>query len=317
MLAALTFEFFRFRFNFCSADGIYFAPYQSGNIVRGAFGTIFRSLVCIPGCRDASVCDERTRCIYARVFKPQAPRGGPSGLADWPRPFVFRASHLDGKTIRPGDGFYLDVHIFDVPEPAVEYFILAFEQLAREGLGPNRGRAQLISVDQLDAHGAIVTRIFDARTGDRSAPALPISIDLNTGMETVSRVCVNFLTPTQLKGEQRIAERPEFSILFGRLRDRISTLRMLYGPGPLPIDFRALGERASAVRMVRCELKRTAVERRSSRTGQRHSIGGFMGEVEYEGDLQEFMPYLRIGEWVGVGRQTVWGNGSLAVAIRR
>ena len=38
-----------------------------------------------------------------------------------------------------------------------------------------------------------------------------------------------------------------------------------------------------------------------------------MGEAEYEGDLTEFMPYLRAGEWTGVGRQTTWGKGAIAI----
>ena len=74
-----------------------------------------------------------------------------------------------------------------------------------------------------------------------------------------------------------------------------------------------MGERAAAVRMVRCEVQRTEVERLSSRTGQRHSLGGFVGEAEYEGELGEFVGYLRLGKWVGVGRQTVWGKGEVEV----
>jgi CRISPR/Cas system endoribonuclease Cas6 (RAMP superfamily) len=57
------------------------------------------------------------------------------------------------------------------------------------------------------------------------------------------------------------------------------------------------------------------VERRSSRTGQTHSIGGFVGEAEYEGDLAEFVPYLKAAKWVGVGRQTVWGKGEIDVRL--
>ncbi|MBI3683315.1 MAG: CRISPR system precrRNA processing endoribonuclease RAMP protein Cas6 [Acidobacteria bacterium] len=117
------------------------------------------------------------------------------------------------------------------------------------------------------------------------------------------------MTPTELKSEHQVAERPEFGILFGRLRDRISTLRTLYDAGPLEIDFRAIGDRAAAVRLVRCEMQRTDVDRLSSRTGQRHPLGGFVGEAEYEGELGEFVPYLRLGKSVGVGRQTVWGEG--------
>jgi hypothetical protein len=124
----------------------------------------------------------------------------------------------------------------------------------------------------------------------------------------VCRVRLNFVTPTELKG----AEHPEFGILLARIRDRISTLRELYGDGPLGIDFKAFGERASCIATARCELLPVAAERISRATGQRHSLGGFTGVAEYEGDLAEFLPYLEIARWTGVGRQTVWGKGEIA-----
>ena len=116
---------------------------------------------------------------------------------------------------------------------------------------------------------------------------------------------------TELKSQNMLAAQPEFAVLFARIRDRISALRAFYGPGPLDIDFRAMGQRASCIRMTRCDLRDEHAERRSSRTGQVHALGGFTGEVEYQGDLAEFLPYLGAARWTGVGRQTVWGKGEL------
>jgi CRISPR-associated endoribonuclease Cas6 len=124
-----------------------------------------------------------------------------------------------------------------------------------------------------------------------------------------SRIRVRFLTPTELKG----SERPEFGVLWARVRDRISTLRAFYGAGPLAIDFRAMGERAARVRMTRSEIKNVAAERVSRSSGQRHSIGGFIGFAEYAGELGEFVAYLEIARHTGVGRQTVWGKGEIGV----
>jgi hypothetical protein len=126
-----------------------------------------------------------------------------------------------------------------------------------------------------------------------------------------SRVRVAFVTPTELKG----ADRPEFGVLFARLRDRISTLRARYQCAPLEIDFRAMAERASAIRMTRCEIQPVSAERISRSTGQRHALGGFVGMAEYEGELGEFLPYLEIGKYTGVGRQTVWGKGEIHAVL--
>ncbi len=303
----MKFEFHRIRFQFRSAGTVHFPPGKAGNTARGAFGGILRRLACLPDCRDAKTCDARGTCPYARVFEPQAAPGeGPSGLVNRPRPFVFRASHLDGCTIREGEQFYFDVHLFDVHDSVLPHFVGAFSQLGQEGLGPSRGRAELMAVDHLDLHGLNV--------------ALPNVIDLAANpvvhpgdAPPRERLRLRFVTPTELKSVRESADRPEFGILFARLRDRISTLRALYGAGPLEIDFRAMGERAAAIQMTHCHLTHKAAERLSSRTGRRQPLGGFVGEAEYEGDLGAFVSYLKLGKWVGVGRQTVWGKGEIEV----
>jgi hypothetical protein len=68
------------------------------------------------------------------MFEPSTLGGGPSGLTDWPRPFVFRASHLDDTTVERGTAFSFDLNLFDMRNPAIAYLVLAFAQLAREGL---------------------------------------------------------------------------------------------------------------------------------------------------------------------------------------
>ena len=274
----MTFDLWRLRFHFHAEESLFFPPGKAANVLRGAFGMMLREITAAPE--------------YARIFAPKGPGAGPSGLADRPRPFVFRAAHLDGKTIPAGSGFHFDMHLFDArlaASPALEH---AYQRLAQAGLGPGRGRTTLVSVDQ--EH---------------------IAIRLDSSAESASRIRVEFLTPTELKAGEQLVTRPEFPILFARFRDRISTLRAFYGPGPLDIDFRALGERAAHVRLTRCELQWHATERRSSRTGQTHPLGGFTGAAEYEGDLGEFLPYLRAGQWTGVGRQTVWGKGEICFQL--
>ncbi|HET8550203.1 MAG TPA: CRISPR system precrRNA processing endoribonuclease RAMP protein Cas6 [Bryobacteraceae bacterium] len=124
---------------------------------------------------------------------------------------------------------------------------------------------------------------------------------------------MRFLTPAELKHGGRVVSRPELGILFARVRDRIAALRTMYGDGPLDVDYEGLGERACTVCVVRCDISHIAVARTSTRTGQTHPLGGFIGEIEYSGNLTEFLPWLRAAEWTGVGRQTVWGKGHIRV----
>ena len=216
----------------------------------------------------------------------------PSGLKDPPRPFVLRVAHLDGRRFEPGELFAVDVHVFDLHAELLEKFEEALANLALTGLGPGRGAVELL----------------------RPAKNTVVAIDLTARIESASRIRVFFRTPTELKGNPSRDEVP-FGVLFGRIRDRIATLCSLYGEEPLQIDFGALGERAHAVRTLSCDLEHHEVSRRSSRTGAVHGIGGFTGTVEYEGDVAEFLPYLRAAWWTGAGRHTVWGNGVIEVAV--
>ena len=224
------------------------------------------------------------------MFEPSRDNG-PSGLSDPPRPFVLRGTHLDGRTIQPGDPFHLDVHIFDTTDPSLAYFILAFTRLAHEGLGHSRGRVELESVEALDLAGKPSIPVFDAKTSS-SRSTSPLVLSLLPDVLQVARLQVRFLTPTELKGNESNGDTPNFALLFARIRDRVSTLRALYGEGPLDLDFRGLAERARAVRTIRTNLRRTEVVRRSSRTGNVHGIGGFVGEMDFEGNLEEFVPFL-------------------------
>lgn len=293
------FEFYRLRFTYVACAPLQFPVGKPANLLRGALGTVFRQLACAPDCPGAKVCARRQTCSYARAFEPASSGEGPSGLADWPRPFVFRARHLDGVAIQPGQRFWFDLHLFSLDRQLQADFVRTFEEMGRQGLGPGRARAELSGVERLDAQG---------RANDES----PVCVSLAPLASAPASVEVEFLTPTELKAEQRIVTQPVFHVLFARVRDRISTLSALYGAGPLEIDFAGMAARAAAVRMTVCDTREVQVERRSSRTGQSHSLGGFVGAAVYEGALAEFLPFLEAARWTGVGRQTVWGKGEIA-----
>ena len=217
---------------------------------------------------------------YGRLFEPVSSGTGPSGLASPPRPFVIRCASLDGRIVRPGEHFCFGVHLFDTRNPALEHFSRAFAQWA-----------DLISVESES-----------------------VTVDLDAHPDPVSRIRVDFKSPTQLKTADGTGE-AEFSVLLARARDRVSTLRNLYGSGPLEIDFQGLIERARSVKTVRTDLRQVAVARRSRSTGQRHGIGGLVGCAEYQGDLAQFLPYLEAASWTGVGRHCAWGNGQIHTDI--
>lgn len=223
--------------------------------------------------------------LQEEIFRPRL-SAGPSGLVDPPRPFVLQADWLDGRIVE--GRFELGLNLFD---PRLEpVFRQAFQYVAENGVTARRVRLDL----------------------ERWA-SQRVDIDLGAA-PAAGRARVRFETPTELKGWDGEGL-PPFGVLARRLRDRLSALREMYGAGPLEIDFRGFGVRADLVAAVDGRLERSEGERRSARTGMVHPLCGLTGWIEYEGDLGEFIPYLRAGAYMGVGRQTVWGRGKLGLEV--
>jgi hypothetical protein len=263
---AVLLEFYKLRFCLSARERIAFPAGKAGNVLRGAFGSILRS--------------QSGECAYAAIFEPRAY----GRFANRPRPFVFRADHLDGQTISTGRAFEFGMNLFDMSPVTLEHIVKAFTAIEREGLGSHRGKVKLLGVETLKH-----------------------SLDLSPGFAEVNRIRVNFRTPTELKDKNDVVERPEFPILFGRTFERLNALKTFYGDGPLE----PMPHSSREVQMTKCSLTHSYVERRSSKTGQRHRVGGFTGWAVYEGNLRECLPYLQAAEFTGVGRHTSWGNGRL------
>lgn len=253
-------------------ESVLFPEGKAGNVLRGALGLLL----------PAEAAGE--------WFSPRAGANQPSGFADSARPFVLRASHLDGRRFSAGMEFSFAVHLFRTGDEGPQLVERAYGQVRNHGLGVGRGRATLVGLDWR-----------------------PVEVRLDR-VVNASAVEVVFLTPTELKSEGQVAERPDFPILFARARDRVCRLMTLYGEGSPLADYTGLGERATSVKMTQCSLRWEEVQRRSTRTGQVHGLGGFVGRCRYEGALGAFIPWLEAAQWTGVGRQTVWGKGAIAVS---
>jgi CRISPR-associated endoribonuclease Cas6 len=264
------------RHCFEAQDIIRFPVGKAANVLRGGFGASLRAIA--------------PSATYEKIFEPKSD-GGPSGLADPPRPFLFRAWQLDGRDVAKHDDFEFDVHVFGETEEIAPLITAALVHLFEKGAGVGRGRATLTGCKDERVEAGLLEP------------------------EAAERAKVKFITPTELKHGGRVMMQPEFAILVRRIRDRVSALMSLYGPGAMDLDFQLFGDIATQVRTTRADIDVHDVARTSSRTGQSHQIGGMVGEAEYEGPLDAFIPFLRAAYYTGVGRHTVWGNGCIETQI--
>lgn len=322
----------RFRFVLAPTEPLFVPAINKGNMLRGGFGHAFRRLCCVPQCKDARSCPVGMSCPYKAIFEPSPPPEAEalSRNQDIPRPFVFRAPKTQQTRFETGQVFEFELVLIGRALEFLPYFVLAFRELAAEGLGLNRAKCNLDQVEQIGSASRAedplnnktkIIYTFDDqlfRTAEVRETAEWIERRMRDSLALqsygkVRRLSIQFLTPTLLKAEGGIVRKPDFHHLFKRLRDRINALSTFFGEGPIKADFRGLGERAEKIRTVSAQTDWVERFRTSSKTRQRHELSGFVGEATYDGELEEFLPWLAIGELVHVGKHTAWGNGWMEV----
>src|SRR2546427_1965310 len=67
------FEIYRLRFELVPVDSVILPRDNKANVIRGAFGTIFKQLCCGSVCQSCRDCPLRAGCAYADIFEPSPP----------------------------------------------------------------------------------------------------------------------------------------------------------------------------------------------------------------------------------------------------
>ena len=99
-----------------------------------------------------------------------------------------------------------------------------------------------------------------------------------------------------------------------RCRDngpRISSLFNCYGNGEPELDYKGLVNRAKNVRIIVSDLNWYDWHRYSHRQDNTMLMGGMVGSVTYEGDIEEYMPLIGLCQRVHLGKQTSFGLGKI------
>jgi hypothetical protein len=311
------FSLSRFRFILEPEARLALHSRNPGNTLRGAFGSTFKRLVCPTPheCRDS--CRLKTTCPYGQIFEPSPPPSGDrlSLNQDIPRPFVFHPPNGVETMARTGESLSFDLILIGKALDFFAYFLVTFRELGEQGIGIGRGRYRITAVSALNEGGHRIAEVYSG--SDNVVRPSPIHMTYKDCCRLAAerfpkqakRVTIRFLTPTLLKADGKVVTRPEFHHLIKRLRDRINALAHFYCGETLDVDFKAFGERAESVRIVHCHVRWEDRDRRSWKTGLTHDMGGFIGEVTYEGRIEEFLPLLILGQYTHVGKYAVWGNG--------
>ncbi len=283
-------------------------PAYQGAAFRGGFGHAFRKAVCAVRKDACDDCLVRHSCAYSYVFETPPPpdTGRMRKYTRAPHPFVIEPPLDRQGTYEPGEP--IEFSLILIGRKAREflpYFIFAFETLGRMGIGKGKGRYILESVR---SNGNV---IYTQEERNLGAPGPCLSIP--DEHRPTHRLGLKFITPTRIVYNERLIPEPDFHHIVRNLLRRLSSLSYFHCGKELDLNYTGLIERAEKIKTVKKDIKWMDIPRYSTRQKTYMKLGGFVGEVEFEGDLTEFMPYLRLGEVVHIGKATSFGLGKYVI----
>jgi CRISPR-associated endoribonuclease Cas6 len=299
-----------FEFILEARDAINMPPYK-GSTLRGGFGSAFRRIVCIVKGQECAGCLLKGKCVYSYIFEtpPPADTKIMRKYEAAPHPFIIEPPAETNRSYKPGDTITFGLTLIGRAVDYLPYFIYTFEELGKTGLGRGRGGFELRTV--LD-HGHTIysseTRLLN-NFEKVMLPLGPVSFDADMGAP--SRLTLNFLTPTRITYNGRFDEEIEFHVIIRNLLRRISNLYYFHGDNHQSpeLDFKNVIKKAQEVKTVKKQLRQYDWERYSGRQEQKINMSGFVGGITFEGEIAPYMPLLKAGEILHIGKGTVFGMG--------
>jgi hypothetical protein len=325
---------------------------HQGSAIRGALFQALRNQFCFNkearSCGECALWATCPICFLVATRNPQSERG-----AEVPRPYTIEPPHhasrfthhaSPGVRYEPGEDFSFGLTLFAQALNLFPYVVLASQTLERGGLGKrisesaNRRMSESANGRmgksgrrrQRGQRGTFVIReiaAVNALSGERqpvlrrgdtmvSVPDLPVTNEqvlARAAQLPTDRLTLMFKTPTRIIERGKLEHAPTFRPLIQRLHRRLRDLTRQFTDTPWEFDFRPLMAQAEAVRVVEDQTRWVELDSYSWRRKASTPMGGFVGQVTFEGDLEPFLPWLVWGEVVHVGKDAVKGNGWMRI----
>ncbi len=281
-------------------------PEYKGSTLRGGFGVTLKKLCCFQRKKICSECLLREKCFYSITFEsfPFKINKNYSIIKEIPRPFVLEPP-LEKKTqYSKFEELIFSLILFGKAVGYLPYIIYTFIELGKIGIGKKRTKFTLKEVRDFKDN-----LIYDSISETMRNIDSSFCCEIKEFNKTISTLKLTFLTPTRIKYNGHYTDNPEFHIIIRALLRRISALLYFYCDQELKVDFKYLILKSKNVKIIKNETKWVDWERYSSRQNTKMKLGGFIGEVVYEGEFKDFLGLLQIGEYTHIGKNCTFGLG--------
>jgi len=311
----LTFTHLRFKAR--ARTPIRLGEYQGAEQLRDALAQVMLRAVCPetrraekPSPEHAAVCPA---CwLLAAQTDPGAVR----------RVYSLAGPQPPLDTLAPEQLFQFTITLFGDGFRFLPYFVLAASAMGDTGVGPGRGKFEIISIYALNPLTGASHAVLEEGEKVVKPKALPVSWhEVQASVRDYPNegdVRVRFLSPTRLIDSNSLVKAPDFGIFFRRLLERVDELSKQHNGGERrpPEEVSELNQLADQVRLIEQSTQWIELWGPSGRTGRSTPMGGFVGFVVYRSKhWDKLLPWLLLGQGVQVGKLTAKGNGVFQVDL--
>lgn len=291
-------------------------PVFKGSTFRGVFGRALKKVVCALKIQECGHCLLKQRCVYALVFETPIATETAEGakIAAQPHPFVIEPPLETETCLSKGDFFNFHLLLFGDANHSLPYFIYAFEQIGKSGIGKRvNGKRGLFALEEVKAGTQPIYSCLDQKLRlGQSFDSISIK-EIESPPDDVSTLMLRLITPLRIKFNNRLNADLPFHVLVRAMLRRISSLFESYGDGEPDLDYKGLVKRAKDVQVVNNNLSWYDWKRYSFRQDSAMLMGGITGSITYKGKIGEFMPLIDVCSNVHLGKQTSFGLGKFKV----
>jgi CRISPR/Cas system endoribonuclease Cas6 (RAMP superfamily) len=297
-----------YRFYFKTQNEICL-PVFAGSAWRGALGHSLKRIVCVVRNMPCNLCLLKNACAYSIVFETPTPSNSEKmrKYKTAPHPFVI---HFSSDRSLSFTEYQLDVILFGHGQRYLPYIIHALKIAGEQGIGGHRQVFHLEKVDDINQYGEAEV-LYELETLKQQLPAQDIVIPTMP-----NKIKFLFHTPLRLSHDNKNVSDEEFNfgIFFNTLLRRQSMISYFYTDTPLEINFAELTTKARTIEFSSIQMEWFDWTRYSSRQETEINMGGLVGTVELcMNDLEDYWPYLWLGQWTHVGKGTSMGMGAYTI----
>ena len=230
-----------------------------------------------------------------------------------PHPFILEPPRTGQSDYAPDDTFTCNITLIGEAINLLPWIVLTFQEIGKRriGLRDKRGQCQLDKVESLPAQNSQSSQtIYTAETEMLTDEGLILRLDdvMHAAPHATDTIELEFITPTSIKVNGKWTSQLTFEHLIRNLLRRIRFLSYFHCGEDLEVDAPAIIKASSAVRH-HLRLTWLRKDRYSYRTEKSVPMGGFIGKVRFTGDLEPFLPFIYLGEYLHIGHHTAFGFG--------